>query len=109
MAVVSGAPGAGAPTRGRGDAEMIWGSESPGQTDAFQPKQLPSGRYLDPAHTALAGVSAADPTVDPKGEAAGDVATAAAQARSAWRRRIASAYREAVKRFFAPADDGDRK
>jgi hypothetical protein len=109
LVAVSGAPGSGAPTRGRGDAEMIWGSESPGQSDAFKPKQLPTGRYLDPAHTALAGVSAADPTVDPKGEAAGDVATAAAQARSAWRRRIAPAHREAVKRFFAPVDDGGGK
>jgi hypothetical protein len=87
---------------------MIWGEESPGRTDAFTPKQLPSGRYLDPEHTQLAGVSASDPEVDPKAEAAGLQESAGADARSAWRRRIAPAHREAVKRFFAPADGEHR-
>ena len=87
---------------------MVWGEETPGRTDQFTPKQLPSGRFLDPEHTAIAGVSAADPEVDPQAEAAGLQQSASADARSAWRRRIAPAHREAVKRFFAPIGGGEK-
>src|SRR5262245_357971 len=105
--VLVGVPGTGGVTRGRGDAEMIWGQESPGRTDAFKPEQLPSGRVLDPANSRQIGVSAAAPEVDPTAEAAGTQPTAEAAARSAWRRRLAPAHRAAVKKFFAPA--GEKK
>ena len=102
-------PGAGAATRGRGDAELIWGEESPGRTDAFQPEQLPNGRVLDPERSRMVGVSAAAPEVDPTAEAAGTQPTAEAAARSAWRRRLAPAHRAAVKKFFAPAERGEKQ
>ena len=108
-ALVDLGPGRGGVSRGRGDADMIWGAESPGRTDEFAPKQLPGGRQLDPDQSALLGVAAAAPEVEPQADSAGSQATAAAEARSAWRRRLAPAHREAVKRFFAPADDGKRR
>jgi len=104
-----GVPGSGGVSRGRGDAEMIWGQESPGRTDAFKPEQLPNGRFLDPAKSRQVGVSAASPEVDPTAEAAGTQPTAEAAARSAWRRRLAPAHRAAVKKFFAPAERGEKQ
>lgn len=107
--VPGGRPGKGGVTRGRGDAEMIWGEESPGRTDAFEPEQLPNGRFLDPEQSRQVGVSAAAPEVDPTAEAAGTQPTAEAAARSAWRRRLAPAHRAAVKKFFAPAERGEKQ
>jgi len=104
-----GVPGSGGVTRGRADAEMIWGQESPGRTDAFKPEQLPNGRFLDPGKSRQVGVSAAAPEVDPTAEAAGTQPTAEAAARSAWRRRLAPAHRAAVKKFFAPAERGEKQ
>jgi hypothetical protein len=103
---VGATPAGGAPTRGRGDAEMIWGAENPGRTDQFTPKQLPSARALDPTHSTIAGVSATAPEVDPQADRAGAQSTAPADARSAWRRRLAPAHRDAVKKFFAPTGGG---
>ena len=93
----------------RTESEMLWGEETPGRTDQFTPKQLPSAKFLDPEHTALAGVSAADPEVDPQPDAAGRQESTNADARSAWRRRIAPAHREAVKRFFAPIGGEEKR
>lgn len=93
-------------SRGRADAELIWGEESPGRTDQFTPKQLPGARAFDPEHSLPVGTSAAAPTVEPQAEGAGTQASAAAVARSAWRRRLAPSHREAVKKFFAPSDGG---
>src|SRR5262245_17466421 len=106
---MDGLPGNGGIDRGRGDAAMIWGSESPGRTEAFEPRQLPSAPQLDASQSTLLGVTAAEPQADPTAEAAGLRDTESAAARSAWRRRLAPAHREAVKRFFAPPGGGEKK
>ena len=107
--IVVGVPGRGGVTRGRADAELTWGDESPGRTDAFAPKQLPPGTQLDPEQSALLGVSAAAPEVDPVAEGAGSQPTERAAARTAWRRRLAPTHREAVTRFFGPTGAGERR
>ena len=99
-----GIPGNGGINRGRGDAELIWGSESPGQNDQFAPKQLPGARTFDPGSSTPMGVSSAAPTVEPVAEGGGSAPTAEAAARSAWRRRLAPSHRDAVKKFFAPSE-----
>lgn len=104
-----GLPGAGGISRGRADAELLWGEESPGATDRFRPEQLPAARQLDPGSSRSLGVSAAAPDVEPVAEGGGVQATAEAAARAAWRRRLAPQHRDAVKRFFAPGDEGGRR
>ena len=96
-------PGSGGVNRGRGDAEMIWGEETPGRTDQFEAKVLEGAKYLDAEHTAVLGVGAVSPEVDPKAEGSSSVSpVAGADARRAWRRRLAPKHRDAVRQFFSP-------
>lgn len=98
-----GSPGRGGISRGRGDAELTWGEESPGRTDQFEAKALDPAQNLDLEHSALLGVGAGAPNVDPTAESAGDGDVQASAGKSAWRRRLAPHHRQAVKDFFAPA------
>ncbi len=95
-------PGRGGVSRGRGDAEMTWGEETPGETDRFGAKTLPDAQYADPEHSGIVGIGAAAPPVDPQGEAAGASAIETSGGQSAWRRRLAPHHREAVKTWFGP-------
>ncbi len=106
LPLVSGQPGRGGVTRGRADAELFWGEESPGRSDQFAPKQLPGARAFDPDSSTPMGVTAGAPTVEPVAEGGGTQATTEAAARSAWRRRLAPSHRAAVKKFFAPSEQG---
>ena len=102
----SGKPGQGGITRGRGDAEMTWGAEAAGDTDRFEAKSLPDAQYRDPDHSAVVGVGASAPTVEPVAEAAGQADVATSTGRTAWKRRLAPHHREAVKTFFTPERAG---
>lgn len=102
------APGSGGISRGRGDAELTWGEESPGRTDQFEARALDPARSLDLEHSTLLGVGAGAPNVAPEAEAAGAGEIQASTGSNAWRRRLAPRHREAVKDFFAPAG-GARK
>ena len=93
-------PGRGGVTRGRADAEMIWGEETPGDTSKFEAKVLPDARYADPENSAVVGIGAAAPPVDPRAEAAGSAPIEAASGQSAWRRRLAPHHRDAVRTWF---------
>lgn len=95
-------PGQGGVSRGRGDAEMTWGEETPGETDPFESKTLPDARYADPEHTGIVGIGAAAPPVDPQAEAPGSGAIEASGGQSAWRRRLAPQHRDAVRTWFGP-------
>jgi hypothetical protein len=87
---------------------MVWGRESKGDTDRFEAKALPSAQYPDADHSAVLGIGAAAPTVDPTAEAAGLSNVSVSAGKSAWKRRLAPHHREAVKTFFTP-DSTTRK
>lgn len=81
---------------------MTWGEETPGETDAFEAKTLPDATYADPEHSAIVGIGAAAPPVDPQAEAPGAGAIEASGGQSAWRRRLAPHHRDAVRTWFGP-------
>ena len=91
-------------TRGPGPAELVWGEETPGRTELFDAKSLPSARHADPERTAVFSVGATAPTVDAQGEGAGNADVQASTGRSAWRRRLSPSHRHAVRTFFGPAE-----
>jgi hypothetical protein len=91
-------------SRGRADAEMIWGEETPGRVDQFEARALPSAERLDLETAELVGVSATSPREDARGEAAGLVDVDASLGDSSWRRRLAPRHREAVREFFSDGD-----
>ena len=93
-------PGKGGVSRGRGDAEMTWGEESPGDTSKFEANTLPDARYADPENSQIVGLGAAAPNVDPQAEAPGAGAIEASSGQSAWRRRLAPHHRDAVRTWF---------
>ena len=95
-----GRPGRGGVTRGRGDAPMMWGDESPGRSDQFEARALPGARLSDPESSAILGIGSAAPTVDAHGEGAGLVETSPTSGKTAWRRRLSPKHRRAVGSFF---------
>ena len=97
-------PGRGGVSRGRGDAALDFSGETPGRTDAFEPRELGPAEFLDPETTAIVGVGAGAPAVDAQGGASGLGATRDSAGRAAWKRRVAPHHREAVQSFF-----GERK
>lgn len=93
-------PGAGGISRGRADAPMIWGDESPGRTDQFEAKALPDAEYIDAENSQILGVGSASPTVEPTAEGGGAVEVSASAGQAAWRRRLSPRHRRAVGTFF---------
>jgi hypothetical protein len=81
---------------------MVWGRESAGDTDRFEAQALPSAQYPDADHSAVLGVGAAAPTVDPTAEPSELSSVAVSAGKSAWKRRLAPHHRDAVKTFFTP-------
>lgn len=100
--MLTGQPGQGGVSRGRGDAELTWGEESKGRTDQFEAKALDPAQSLDLEHSALLGVGAGAPNVAPEAESAGGADVQGSTGKSAWRRRLAPHHRQAVKDFFTP-------
>ena len=108
---MAGLLGTGGVNRGRGDAAMIWGEETPGSTERFEPDVLPPARYLDEESSGVIGVGTTSPEAAPVAEGAGLAEIAPAGGGAAWQRRLAPRHRRAVRSFFAPSggrsDDGD--
>ena len=103
-------PGVGGVTRGRADAEMIWGEESPEARERFAARALPPATALDPERLVLAGVGATAPTERPVGEASSAAPVAPSLGGASWRRRLAPRHRDAVKTFFSdPAAGASEK
>lgn len=100
-------PGTGGVSRGRGDAELVWGEESPGAAERFRPAALDPARFLDPASSALVGVGSTSPAEAPAAESAGLAPVEGAGGESAWRRRLAPRHRQAVRGFFGPRKAGE--
>ena len=98
-------PGHGGVTRGRADAEMIWGEETPEGAARFQAERLDPATALDPESTGVVGVAATTPETAPVREGAGDAAVDPSAGRGAWRRRLAPRHRGAVRSFFATEDE----
>lgn len=99
------APGRGGVSRGRADAQLEYGDETRGGTDAFEPKQIPDAKYLDTDATAIVGVGATAPEVTPESGGAGLQDSKASTGKSAWKRRLAPHHREAVQGFFGTGKD----
>ena len=99
---VAGAPGRGGVSRGRGDAALEFTGETPGRTDQFEARELDPAEWLDPESTAIVGVGATAPTVDPAAQGGGLVETRASAGRAAWKRRV-SAYSRGMARRLALA------
>lgn len=87
-------------SRGRADAGLDFSGETAGRSDEFEPRELPPAETLDPDSTALIGVGAGAPNVEPAGGPAGNDATQASSGQAAWRRRVAPRHRAAVQQFF---------
>ena len=71
-------------------------------SEAFEAKLLPKAKVRDAENSALLGVGAVAPSVDPEAESAGLVPTQEAAAKQAWQRRVAPRHRNSVKEFFRP-------
>lgn len=93
--------GSGGVSRGPGSAPLTWGQESDGDTSRFEPRALPQAGYRDPENSAVAGVGAAAPDVDPVREASGAVDVGPGARAAAWKRRLAPHHRDAVRTFFS--------
>jgi len=93
-------PGRGGISRGRGDAALEFTGETPGRTDEFEAKELDPAEWLDPESTAIVGVGATSPSVDPRAQGGGLVETKASAGKAAWKRRVAPHHRDAVQSFF---------
>lgn len=99
-------PGRGGVSRGRGDAEMIWGEETPGRSDLFAVETLRGARYRDEDHTLQFGVGATAPAEDVHEEGVGAAeGLPSADGGAAWRRRLAPRHRSAVREFFGPGHE----
>ena len=85
---------------------MIWGEESAGRSDQFEATRLDQARMIDPESTAILGVGAGAPTVDPVAGSAGKAPVRTSSGQNAWRRRLAPRHREAVKTFFGGSGSG---
>jgi len=96
----SGDPGTGGINRGRGDAELTWGKETP-NFDKFKPTPLPPGAVRSPDDWAPAAVLPGAPKTSPElsvGAQARQYGTGAGQA--GWRRTLAPRHSSAVKKYF---------
>jgi hypothetical protein len=109
-AVAIGVPGSGGVSRGRGDAELTFGAETPGRFADFEATLLPRAERRDLESSELEGIGAASPKPDAVGESAGIVEVEGSLGRSSFRRRLAPRHRDAVSRFFtseAPSSQGE--
>lgn len=79
---------------------MTWGAETEGDTDRFEAKTLPSAEYRDPDHSAIVGIGAAAPKVEPIAEGGGLTNVDASTGRAAWKRRLAPHHRRAIQTYF---------
>jgi len=97
--------GVGAITRGRGDAPMFFGSESPELGVALTPERL-SGEVLRLDLNEALGVSFAAPEVRPVDDGGqGALGTDAGEGGQSRRMRISPADRELVRRFFVQDEE----
>lgn len=95
-----GDPGTGGVNRGRADADLTWGKETP-SFDRFKATPLPPGAVRSPDDWSPAATLPGGPTTSPEMSAAAQpyqYATAAGQA--AWRRSLAPRHNSAVKKYF---------
>jgi len=101
----SGAPGSGGVSRGRADAGLSYGPDSPHASGAFESERLDPARVADAEQLQLLGVGSTTPEALNSGEAAGLQALGPDSGNAAWRRRLAPRHRHAVGTFFGGGDD----
>ena len=97
-------PGSGGVSRGRGDAALTFGAETPHASGAFEAKRLDPARAADLEQLKLLGVGSATPTASDAGEAGGLERLGPDAGNAAWRRRVAPRHRHAVGTFFGGED-----
>lgn len=79
---------------------MTWGDATLGDTEELEAKSLTPAELLDLESSAILGVGAATPPVEPTAQASGLVEVQASSGKTAWRRRLAPHHRGAVQGFF---------
>jgi hypothetical protein len=96
-----GPPGRGGVSRGRGDAELTWGSEADEQGIKFKAVVLPPGFQEDPQEEVL-GVQLTAPQVDPAApsERAAARRFDPATGRETWERYLRPRHKGVVKQYF---------
>ena len=102
-----GRPGQGGVSRGRADAPLSLGHESPHTSGAFEARRLDPARVADSEQMQLLGVGSTTPEALDAGEAAGLQALGPDAGNAAWRRRLAPRHRHAVGTFFG--GDAERR
>jgi hypothetical protein len=99
--------GVGGVTRGGGSTGLLWGDESQGDLEKFEPKLLPPGQFLDLENSATMGIATDVPEVAPNAEASGLVDVEGATGKATWRRRLNPRHRDAVSSFFSTSADDE--
>ena len=96
-----GNPGRGAPTRGRGDAELTYGEESAEQGAKFKDVAIPEG--IADENGDLMETKFSVPDVNPEAPTGRAAARDASDSTGdqAWRQSLRPRHREAVKKYFS--------
>ncbi len=94
-------PGQGGITRGRGDAEMVFGEESDLENTKFKEVVLPPG-VLDEPSEQIIRMTSSEPKTDPALNAPRTAARKndPAAGRATWDRKLSPKYRGVVRKFF---------
>ena len=95
-------PGRGGISRGRGDAEMIWGDESDRQGVKFKETVLPPGFFDQPTNDVIR-ITKNAPRVEPAESAPRTAAkqTEAVSGNEAWNRAVRPRHRNVVRGYFS--------
>ncbi|HCS52669.1 hypothetical protein [Rubinisphaera sp.] len=94
-------PGRGGISRGRGDAEMMWGKESDLENTKFKEVVLPPGT-LDQPNDEVLGLTFKEPEVDPSNTAPRQALREndPSAGRATWDRKLNPKHRDVVQKFF---------
>lgn len=105
MFQAAGGPSSGGVSRGRGDAALSLGAETPHDSGAFAPKRLDPAKAADREQLELLGIGSTAPKASDAGEATGLQQLGPSTGDAAWRRRVAPRHRRAVGAFFGGAEE----
>ncbi|TAJ02395.1 MAG: hypothetical protein EPO68_18190 [Planctomycetota bacterium] len=89
--------------RGRGDAEISWGDETPEHAAEMEQQALPAADAMDLDRLELLSQGLGAPRADAQGEAAGNAGQQASAGAPVWKRSLAPRHRRAVETYFGAA------
>ncbi len=98
--IPSSLPGRGGITRGRGDAPMVYGKETPEHTGSFKAEKLPPGAVI-PTEWEVTGLSRAAPDVAPQRDANAGGAGEEGIGKTTGGYHIAPRHRKIIRKFYS--------